>query len=263
MTSASDRIPGFADPPAAGDAVLFGLDRRGARLRCAAAAGLRPSPAVGVDPTEPAAGLGGLDRARAGGPATVERDTTGGLNRAGEVVLHVPARAHRVACWPGGAPAGCAAGWCEPAPGSRSSTLPPRLRSATARHHRRHGRRRPRRDDRGGDAGPLRGGAGPAVRASRAPPIVAPRTPRWRSRSPAATAGRAGRRSASFADSGPQDRHFIVDRSAGEVAFGPAVRPARRHAAPVRRGAAEGRGDPRAPVPHRRRAAGQRGRAAR
>ena len=64
-------------------------------------------------PAQPAAGLGGVERRRAGAPARSTATSTGGLNRAGDVVLHVPAThaqsvdraaARRLAALPGAAP---------------------------------------------------------------------------------------------------------------------------------------------------------------
>ncbi|MBO4209975.1 putative baseplate assembly protein [Micromonospora echinofusca] len=84
-----ERIAAFADPPAPGDAVLFGLDRP--VPGCAVLLTMDWVVAGrGVDPTNaPLVWEAWTD----GGwvPCPEERNTTGALNRAGEVVLHVPA----------------------------------------------------------------------------------------------------------------------------------------------------------------------------
>src|SRR6476660_2030710 len=81
-------LTAFAEQPAPGDAVLFGLDAPVPgcavllRLECAVAG-------VGVDPRD--APLCWEAYTDAGWVAcAVERDGTGGLNRDGDVVLHVP-----------------------------------------------------------------------------------------------------------------------------------------------------------------------------
>ncbi len=185
-----DWIPGFADPPAAGDVVAFGLTD--AVPGCAVL--LRMDWTVagrGVDPTDPPL-IWEAWTEHGWRPCTVERDTTGGLNRAGEVVLHVPA-GHIASVL-----ARRRAGWLrcrlvEAAPGQPFFHAPPRLRSATAATI-------------GGtvcaghaetiEAETLGLSEGvPGQRFAVARPPWSPGTPRWRSRSPAGTPGRAGRRS--------------------------------------------------------------------
>ena len=130
-------------------------------------------------------------------------------------------------------------------PSRRSRSAAPSRRS-NAEHGPRRGARR------------LRGRPRPAVparRAARSCPAAEPRGARGRRR---ARAGRSGRRSTSFADSGPSDTALRARPVAGEVALRPGGPRAGRHAAPVRRRPAEGRGAADARVPHRRRAARQR-----
>ncbi|WP_213450302.1 putative baseplate assembly protein [Rhizomonospora bruguierae] len=212
-------VPCFAERPVPGDAVLFGLNDPAPgcavmlRLDCVVAG-------RGVDPRDPPlvweAWTDSGWRACA-----VERDTTGALNRAGEVVLHLP---------PGHAASVIArrrAGWLRcrlvPAePGQPFFHASPQLRAAEAA---------------------TVGGSGPAVHAElvtgevlglsegvpgqrftvRHAPIVVGDEPLA-----VEVAGGGGwtgwREVATFADSGPEDRHVRVDRGGGEIAFGPAVR---------------------------------------
>lgn len=232
-----DRIPAFADPPVAGDAVLFGLDVAvpgGAVLLTMdwAVAGR------GVDPTNPplvweAWTDGGWQE------CPVERDTTGALNRAGEVVLHLPA-GHT-----GSVEARHHAGWLrcrlrEAAAGQPFFHAPPRLGWAEAVAI-------------GGTVGACHaeliagevlgtseGVPGQRFTVQRAPIVAADGEIGIEVGSP--EGWQAWREVASFADSGPDDRHVRVDRSSGEVSFGPAVRQAdgtvRRYGAVPPKGAA-------------------------
>lgn len=217
----ADYFPCFSDPPRPGDVTLFGLTE--AVPGCAVL--LRMDWVVagrGVDPTDPplvweAWTEGGWQ------PCEVERDGTGALNRAGELVLHVPAG--HVASVIGRR----RAGWLrcrlvEPAEGQAFYHAPPRLRAAEAA---------------------TLGGTVPVVHAElvvkemlglsegvpgqrftvQRPPIVAGGEPLE-----VEVAGGDGwtvwREVPHFAESGPEDRHVTVDRASGEIAFGPAVRQA-------------------------------------
>jgi len=208
----------FAATPAPGDAVLFGLSDPVPgcavllRLECAVTG-------IGVDPTDPPL----VWQAWTGSgwaACEVDRDTTGGLNRSGDVVLHVP-DGHTAS-----AVAGQRAGWLrcvvvEPAEHQPFYRASPRLLRAEAS---------------------TIGGTVPAVHAD----VVADEVlglsegvPGQRfplQHAPVAAglplvvevAGGDGwtewREVPSFADSGPEDRHVVVDRVGGEVLFGPAVR---------------------------------------
>ena len=199
------------------------------------------------------------------GPATTgsrarsTRDTTGGLNRDGDVVLHVP-RGHVASLI-----AKQRAGWVRARVTDAVEGQPALQRVAAD-----HGRCRAItiggtveavnaelvRNEEVGDR--REGVPGPAVPAQARPGRARPTAPlvlevadddgweEW-------TAGRRLRRI-----SGPDDRHFALDVAAGEVALGPAVRLAdgalRRYGAVPPKGARL-----RVPrVPRRRRAAGQR-----
>ena len=117
------RRPGRRPEPV--DGVRLLLRPAGVRRRAAARPGrgravVRDRPAVRVPgrrrrrrsaPTRRWHGRRGT--ARAGSAARSSRDGTGGLNRAGDVVVHVPA-AIAASVLGGRAPAGCVAGWCWP-----------------------------------------------------------------------------------------------------------------------------------------------------
>ena len=117
-------------------------------------------------PDRPAADLGGLDRAglaalRRWSGTPPARSTAPARScctyRRGTSRLGAGPAAGRLAALPAGGGR------------ARAAVLPrsPAAAQRHRRHRRRHGLRRPRRDGRGGDARPLRGGAGPAVRRAR------------------------------------------------------------------------------------------------
>jgi predicted phage baseplate assembly protein len=216
----AERSPAcFATPPAPGNALYFGLSNAVPgcavllRMECAVEG-------VGVDPRDPPlvweAWNG--DRWIA---CEVEKDTTGGLNTAGDVVLHVPpthtasvlARQH--------------AGWLRcrvtaPARDQPFYQASPTLSAVTAAT------------------------IGGTVRAEHAEVVreetigVSSGVPGQRfglEHSPVVADDNAlivevathdgweeWREVTSFAQSGPGDRHVLVDRMAGQVVFGPAIR---------------------------------------
>lgn len=209
----------FAATPAAGDALLFGLSEPAPR--CAVLLRLECEVAgVGVDPTDPPLAWQAWT-AEGWADCEVDRDTTGGLNRAGDVVLHLPA-GHAASVL-----AGQRAGWLralvtEPAPGQPFYQASPRLLGATAATI-------------GGSvpavhAEPVREevlGLSEGVPGQRFPlqrrPVVPGPEPFT-----VEVAGGGGwtvwTEVTTFAGSGPEDRHVLLDRVAGEVCFGPAVR---------------------------------------
>jgi len=214
-----DRVPAFADPPAAGDAVLFGLDAP--VPGCAVLLTMDWVVAGrGVDPTNPPlVWEAWTDDGWVECP--MERDSTGALNRAGEVVLHVPAghvasvvARHR-------------AGWLrcrlrEPAAGQPYFHAPPRLGRAEAAaiggtvavcHAELIA---------GESLGASEGVPGQRFTVQRAPIVAADGAVEIEVGT--AQGWQSWREVASFADSGPEDRHVCVDRAGGEICFGPAVR---------------------------------------
>ncbi|GAA1948861.1 putative baseplate assembly protein [Amycolatopsis minnesotensis] len=83
------RVTCFATPPAVGDTMLFGLSA--AVPRCAVVIRLGSEvEGIGVDPRQPPLVWEAWD-GRGWTECEVDSDSTGGLNRPGDVVLHVPA----------------------------------------------------------------------------------------------------------------------------------------------------------------------------
>jgi predicted phage baseplate assembly protein len=219
-------VPCFGSPPTPGDALCVGLSNPvpgclvALRLACRVEG-------VGVDPRNPPLAW----EAWTGGGWTgceVERDDTGGLNRAGEVLLHVP-DGHLTSMV-----AGRSGGWLRcrlvaSAPGQPGYLTTPMVREVT---------------------GFTIGGTVPAVHGETVadevlgmaegvpgqrfwvsrPPVVAGSHTREAGGEPfvVEVAGDAGWSEwtlvEDFAGSGPQDRHVRLEPTAGEVAFGPAVR---------------------------------------
>jgi predicted phage baseplate assembly protein len=209
----------FGTPPAPSDAVLFGLSS--AVPSCAVL--LRVECEVegqGIDPSNPP----WLWQAWDGGGWTaceVDHDTTGGFNRPGDVVLHVPAT-HTTSVL-----ARQRAGWLRcmlttPGDGQPFYRESPRLHAVTAT---------------------TIGGTASAVHADLVRDEVVgisdgvhgqvfplAKTPVAVGTGPLVVevSGEDGweewREVTSFATSGPHDRHITVDRVAGQLIFGPAIR---------------------------------------
>ena len=122
----------FSPHPGIGDLLLFGLDS--AAPSCAVAFRLDCAvEGIGVDPRQPPlvweAWTG--DEGEGWSRCAVERDDTGGFNRAGDVVVHLPPR-HRTSVLNG-----VRAGWVrarvvEPLPGRPAYTASPTVRRASA-----------------------------------------------------------------------------------------------------------------------------------
>lgn len=208
----------FAQPPMPGDALLVGLTR--AAPRCVVA--LRVdcgTDGVGVDPRRPPrvweawCGDGWV-------PCEVESDGTGGLNRPGELVLHLP-DGHV------GSPIGRHhAGWLrcritEAAPGQPAYSSSPKVTALEAytvggTTDAVEGETVPH-----DELGVSDGTPGQSFTVHRTPVIAG-------SLRTVTVETRAGRQIwtavESFADSSPTDRHVTVDEAGGTVAFGPAVR---------------------------------------
>ncbi|AZQ38538.1 putative baseplate assembly protein [Streptomyces cyaneochromogenes] len=209
----------FAEAPRPGDCMLLGLDA--AVPHCAVALGLDSRvDGVGVDPRQPP--LVWEAWTEDGWAACeVDRDGTGGLNRPGEAVLHVPGG--HVLSRTGGREAG----WLrcrvtEPLPGQPFYTTSPTVRAAEAFTV-------------GGTTGVVHAETvydeslgestslpGQRFRLAHAP-VVGDDPPVLLQ-----TAEDDGWQDwdvvPHFAASGPHDRHITVDATTGEIAFGPAVR---------------------------------------
>ncbi|HEX8629686.1 MAG TPA: putative baseplate assembly protein [Catenuloplanes sp.] len=212
-------VDSFAATPQPDDAVYFGLSVAVGscaillRLDCA-------TEGVGVDPRNPPWAWEAWDGA--GWVAcAVDRDTTGGFNRPGDVLLHVPPT--HVASLVGRQ----RAGWLRcrvvpPDPGQAFYSGSPRISVATAATV-------------GGTVGAVHAemvldevvGISEGVPGQRFPvarqPVVAADEPLV-----VQVAGGDGwhewREVSTFAHSGPRDRHVLLDRVAGELVFGPAIR---------------------------------------
>ncbi|GHH79027.1 putative baseplate assembly protein [Streptomyces sulfonofaciens] len=219
--AAGGDVPCFQAPPRAGDAMLFGLPA--AVPRCIVAVRLDSRvEGVGVDPRQPPLVWEAWDGARWLG---CERgaDTTGGLNRPGEVMVHVPA-GHTASVV-----AGVRAGWLRcrvtaPEPGQPFYSESPTVREAevftvggtvTAEHA---------ETVLDVPLGTSEGVAGqrfvlprPPVLLDGDPPVVeVSAADGWETWTPVEH----------FGASGPTDRHVVVDATTGEFAFPPAVREA-------------------------------------
>lgn len=209
----------FDQVPKVGDALLVGLSN--AVPSCAVMLEMDCQiEGVGVDPRNPPivweAWVG-----REWEACEVDSDTTGGLNKAGEVTIHVP-RSHTASQF-----AGQRAGWIrcrlvqaeEGQPTYSASPLIKRLTATTI----------------GGTAtavnaeliteevvGVSEGAAGQRFQLQHVPVVPADEPVILE-----VTVGEGWEEWASvesFAHSGPTDRHFMLDAASGEIAFGPAVR---------------------------------------
>ncbi|GLY29479.1 putative baseplate assembly protein [Kineosporia sp. NBRC 101731] len=165
-------------------------------------------------------------------PVTVHRDSTGGLNRPGELILLMPG-AHVAR-----AVGGRTASWVrvvlqDPDPGEPGYTRPPRISSLTASAV---GGTVPAQHVELVEAevlGRSDGGPGQVLRTSRRP--VAPRRPGEEVTVTGATGTDVWTEVADFTRSGAQDKHYVWEGASGEIRFGPSVRQpdgsVRRHGA--------------------------------
>ncbi|MCX5213547.1 putative baseplate assembly protein [Kitasatospora sp. NBC_00240] len=209
----------FAEVPQVGDQLLVGLSA--AVPHCAVLLRLDSRvEGVGVDPRQPPLvweaydGDGWL-------PCEVDSDGTGGLNRPGEVVLHVPG-GHALATV-----AGQRAGWLRcrtvPArPGQPFYAASPTVRAVTAATVGGTVRAVNAQSVDGEFVGDSEGTPGQRFTVAH-PPMLGGDGPLTVEVS-AEDGWRDWREVETFADRGPRDRCFTVDRTSGEVAFGPAVR---------------------------------------
>jgi predicted phage baseplate assembly protein len=209
----------FAEAPAPGDCMLLGLTA--AVPHCAVSLDLDSRvDGVGVDPRQPPLEWEAWTE-DGWQPCEVDRDGTGGLNRPGEVVLHVPG-GHVLS-----RNAGQEAGWLrcrvtEPLPGQPFYTNSPTIRSAvaftiggtTATVHAETVTDEALGESTGLPGQRLRLAHFPVV--GDTPPVLLQ------------TAEHEGwtdwEVAQNFAASGPEDRHITLDATTGEIAFGPAVR---------------------------------------
>jgi predicted phage baseplate assembly protein len=209
----------FDRPPKPGDAVLFGLSA--AVPGCALVFTFECSiEGVGVDPRDPPLRWEAWDGA-AWAACDVDRDETGGLNRPGEIIVHVP-RTHTPSII-----GDLRAGWIRcrvvPAePGQPAYSASPTIANVAV-------------STIGGTTRAVHAqvvtdeiiGLSEGVAGQR---FALAHTPVVPGDSPITldVAGGSGWETwtsvASFSESGPDDRHFVLDYVGGEVTFGPAVR---------------------------------------
>ncbi|RKN44039.1 putative baseplate assembly protein [Streptomyces hoynatensis] len=212
-------VPCFSPACTPGDCLYLGLSRPVPggvlvlRLDCAVEG-------VGVDPRRPPLLWEAWD-GDSWEPCEVEADGTGGFNKAGDLVLHLPRR-HAASVT-----AGRSAGWVRcrllrAAAGQPAYVVSPTIRRATAFSiggtvEAAHAE--PVTEEVLGTSDGLPGQSFPLERA----PVVLGEEP-FTVEVAEGTRWVAWTRVDDFAHSGPADRHFTLDPHAGRVDFGPAVR---------------------------------------
>ena len=213
-----DGFPIFGDPPAEGDALLVGLSVP--VPRCAVL--LRfdcPTQGHGVVPEDPPR-VWEYWTGTAWGPCDVGSDETGGFNRAGDVVLHVPAdhawsTLHRVR-----------AGWLrcrvQTRPDQHRYTGPPLVRAASASVIGGTVEALHAETVRDELVGISEGVPGQRFTLQHRPVVRG--DDRLVVRTTPDDQGVDWGEVDDFAASRPDDRHFVLDHAAGEITFGPVVR---------------------------------------
>lgn len=220
----------FAPLPRVGDLLLLGLSA--AVPDCVLVLDLDSRvDGVGVDPRRPPLVWEAWTAAEGWTACEVDEDTTGGLNRPGEVVLHMPS-GHAVSRL-----GGHEAGWVrcrvvEPVEGLPSYSESPTVRAAGAFTIGGTVRAAHAETVRNEGLGESEGVPGQRVRLAHAP--VVDRPPLLLQVAERADGGgdeedpEAGWQEwtvvRDFASSRPGDRHFTLDATTGELAFGPCVR---------------------------------------
>ncbi|GAA2807273.1 putative baseplate assembly protein [Crossiella cryophila] len=211
--------PAFASPPAPGDLLLVALTEP---VPCCAVR-LDVSceiEGVGVDPDRPPLVWEAWDGADWVN-CPVSTDETGGLNRSGAIVLHLP-ETHQASVLDGERAGWVRARVVEAEPGQPAYRASPVLRGLTAGtvggtvgavHA------QPVRDEVLGEA---EGVAGQRFQLAR-PPVLA-EAGELVLEVGSAEGWTRWQRVAHFAESGPEDRHFVLDAAGGVVEFGPLLR---------------------------------------
>jgi predicted phage baseplate assembly protein len=209
----------FGTPPRPDDALLFGLSD--AVPGCAVLLRLDCEvEGVGIDPRDPPLRWEAWT-GRGWTACEVDRDTTGGLNRLGDVVLHVP-REHVASVI-----ARRRAGWLrcrvvEPEPGQPFYAASPRLKSAQAATIGGSVAAAHAQAVRDEVLGRSEGTPGQRFRLHQAP--VVPAAEPFVVEVSSDGGWVPWRAVDTFAYSGPDDRHVVVDAASGEVRFPPVVR---------------------------------------
>jgi predicted phage baseplate assembly protein len=209
----------FGQPPRPGDALLFGLST--AVPRCAVLLRLDCDvEGVGVDPTDPP--LEWLAwTAQGWRTCEVDRDSTGGLNKQGDIVLHIPdghvesVLGRRRAGW-------LLCRVVSPEPGQPFYSQPPKLRSATAATIGGTTDAMHARSVRNETVGRSEGVPGQKFMLQESPVVSG------RDDFVVEVSGGDGwdqwQVVDTFAYSRPDDKHVVVDPASGTLSFGPAVR---------------------------------------
>ncbi|MFI1809020.1 putative baseplate assembly protein [Streptomyces sp. NPDC020422] len=231
-------VPAFTPLPAVGDLLLFGLSA--AVPGCVLVLGLDSRvDGVGVDPRMPPLVWEAWTATDGWVGCEVDEDTTGGLNRPGEVVLHVP-YGHAVSRL-----GRHEAGWvrCRVVPsaeGQPAYSESPTVRAASAFTIGGTVRAAHAETVRDESLGVSEGVPGQRLRLSHAPVVHRPplllQVAEWVAEDEREEAGQGGSGDADgagwrewavvpdFANSRPRDRHVTLDATTGEIAFGPSVR---------------------------------------
>ncbi|MGB3764873.1 MAG: putative baseplate assembly protein [Ornithinimicrobium sp.] len=209
----------FSEVPAVGDALLIGLSEAAPscavllRLDCAVAG-------VGIDPRRPPL-IWEAWTGTSWSPCDVDRDETGGLNRPGDVVLHLPQQ-HRASII-----ARQRAGWLrcrlvDAGPDQPTYTSSPRIRSVSAFTVGGTAPTLNAEEVRADELGRSDGTPGQRMTLARRP--VVPSAGETSLTVETDEVAQRWHEVSHFAQSGPEDLHFRVAALDGEVHFGPAVR---------------------------------------
>ncbi|MEU6979682.1 MULTISPECIES: putative baseplate assembly protein [unclassified Streptomyces] len=238
-------VPAFAPLPSVGDLLLFGLSA--AVPGCVLVLGLDSRvDGVGVDPRMPPLVWEAWTATDGWVGCEVDEDTTGGLNRPGEVVLHIPA-GHALSRL-----GRHEAGWVrcrvvQAAEGQPAYSESPTVRAASAFTIGGTVRAAHAETVRDESLGASEGVAGQRFRLTHAPVVHRPAMllqiaehtdgpgttgpeggaadgPAPAVEGDTATGWREWTLVPDFASSRPRDRHFTLDATTGEIAFGPSVR---------------------------------------
>jgi predicted phage baseplate assembly protein len=223
LLAADDRAgaPAFSEVPVPGEALLVGLSA--AVPSCAVLLRIDgPVGGIGIDPRNPplvweawtGSGWSACD---------VDRDSTGGLNRAGDVVLHVPATHEQ------SVNAKHRAGWlrCRVLPPdgvTRAYTQTPRIARVQAMTIGGTAEITHTETVRDEHLGTSDGAPGQRFTLQRGPVVPWTEASVLHVTEPGATEPTRWLPVRDFARSGPDDLHYRLDRASGEVRFGPEVR---------------------------------------
>ncbi|MEU7074565.1 putative baseplate assembly protein [Streptomyces narbonensis] len=225
-------VPAFSPLPRIGDLLLLGLSA--AVPDCVLVLDLDSRvDGVGVDPRRPPLVWEAWSAAEGWTECEVDEDSTGGLNRPGEVVLHMPS-GHAVSRL-----GGHTAGWVrcrvvDPAEGLPSYSESPTVRAAGAFTIGGTVRAAHAETVRSEQLGESEGVPGQRVRLAHAPVVDRPPLLLQVAERAAGSGDGADEDPEGgweewtavrdFASSRPGDRHYTLDATTGEVAFGPCVR---------------------------------------